>query len=134
MTWRVLVVDDDPQIRDALDRALTRAGYQVLCAEGGDSAYAILSSTPVDIVLLDLIMPQLPGDALFLAIIRRWPTLRSHVILMTTDADVPNREWPEELKSCPLLTKPFRLHELYRAVESVAPAEEPLPRKRSNGH
>ena len=133
MTWRVLVVDDDPQIRDALERALSRVGYEVLTAEGGDSAYAILAGSPVDAVLLDLLMPHLPGDALFLAILRRWPRLKSRVVLMSGHPEASHREWPEELKACPLLVKPFRLRELYAAVAAVLPAEESRPLKRNHG-
>jgi DNA-binding NtrC family response regulator len=133
MNRRVLIVDDDPQIRNALELALVREGYEVITADGGDSAYAVLSDTPVDVILLDLSMPQLPGDALFLAIVRRWPGLARRVILMTGDSDPDSADWPDELKACPILAKPFRLQDLYTAVQSALPEDEVPPLRHSNG-
>ncbi|MEP6571076.1 MAG: response regulator [Gemmatimonadota bacterium] len=126
MKRRILVVDDDAQIRHALIRALERQQYEVISAAGGDSAYAVLSETHVDLVLLDLVMPQMSGDALFLAIIRRWPALRGRVILISGDIHSSRDQWPAELKACRVLEKPFGLAELYRAVE-LALIEEELP-------
>jgi DNA-binding NtrC family response regulator len=130
---RILVVDDDAQIRHALIRALERVGYEVISAAGGDSAYAVLSETHVDLVLLDLVMPQMSGDALFLAIIRRWPALRDRVILISGDIHSSRDRWPTELRECRVLEKPFGLAELYKAVEDAL-IEEDLPPLQNTSH
>ena len=128
MMVRVLVVDDEPQVRSAVERALRRAGYEVLCASSGDSAYGILSDAQVDAILLDLLMPQMGGDALFLAFVRRWPYLIGRVILMSGHPDLDREHWPPELHACPVLEKPFRLEELYRVLEEVIGGTEDLRR------
>jgi sigma-B regulation protein RsbU (phosphoserine phosphatase) len=57
----VLVVEDDPINREILERHLTRQGYQVLLAKGGRQALDMLAATRVDVVLLDLVMPEMDG-------------------------------------------------------------------------
>ena len=132
MNHRVLVVDDEPQVRVAMERALRHVGYDVLTASSGESAYAMLAEERVDGVLLDLSMPQLSGDAVFLAIVRRWPELADRVILMSGYPDPLQDHWPAELRACRTLEKPFSLDELYRVVSEVVkrPGGE---RRRSHG-
>jgi diguanylate cyclase (GGDEF)-like protein len=57
----LLIVDDEPMNRDALQRRLTRAGYQVLTAESGEQALQIVAANRVDLVLLDVMMPGMDG-------------------------------------------------------------------------
>ena len=133
MSHTVLVIDDEPSIRHALDRALRWCGYQVLLASGADSAYELLSEAPVDLVLLDVRMPQMSGDTLFFALVRRWPQLRQRIIFMSGDPEHCRDEWPEELRRRPLLPKPFTLRDLEALLERIlaeGQGEEPL---RSNG-
>jgi CheY-like chemotaxis protein len=66
----------------------------------------------VDLVLLDLHMPQMSGDTFFLALSRRWPRLADRIVLMTGDTFAETAHWPEELRACPLLLKPFTLETL----------------------
>jgi len=60
---RVLVVDDDAGNRDVLSRRLQREGYAVVPAAGGSEALALMAREPVDVVLLDVLMPDLDGLA-----------------------------------------------------------------------
>lgn len=57
----VLVIEDDPINREILERHLTRQGYQVLLAKGGRQALEMLAAARVDVVLLDLVMPDMDG-------------------------------------------------------------------------
>ncbi len=66
----VLVVDDEPAIRDMLTHALSRESYEVLCADSAEEALDIIAQEPVDVVLSDEKMPGMSGTE-FLAIIRR---------------------------------------------------------------
>src|SRR5690242_5294022 len=62
MAERVLIVDDDPVARRLVENMVSRAGYQPVTVEGGDQALAALSDgTPIDCVVLDLVMPDLDG-------------------------------------------------------------------------
>jgi PAS domain S-box-containing protein len=57
----VLIVDDDPRALDLLDATLRPAGYLIHTAQSGTAALAMLSSTPVSVILLDLLMPEMDG-------------------------------------------------------------------------
>ena len=119
MTARVLVVDDEPQVRSAVERALRREGYEVLSASSADSAYVMLSDAQVDAVLLDLLLPEMGGEALFLVLIRRWPYLLGRIVIMSGHPNLDREHWPPELLACPRLEKPFALDELYRVLAEV---------------
>lgn len=82
---RVLVVDDDPRVRDSVGRLLMLDGMQVAFAEHGEAALALLRrDADFDLVLSDLAMPVLDGVALCGALAQTYPTLK--VILMTGQA------------------------------------------------
>ena len=78
---RILVVDDDLGVCLSLRDLLTQAGCDVTVATGGREALARLDDTPVDLVLSDVVMPDLDGHALFLAVRERHPQIP--VVLMT---------------------------------------------------
>jgi DNA-binding NtrC family response regulator len=109
MSPRVLIIDDEPAIRRTLDRALRAMGCEVVTAGDAHLAYHLLHETDVDLVLLDLHLPQMSGDTFFVALTRRWPRLATRIVLMTGDTFAEKSHWPIELQSCPLLLKPFTL-------------------------
>lgn len=116
MSPRVLIIDDEPALRRALERALRRAGYDVVTAGDPCLAYQVLDEIDVDLVLLDLHLPQMSGETLFLALTRRWPRLADRVILMTGDCSPETSHWPPELCRCTLLLKPFTIDALRHTV------------------
>jgi class 3 adenylate cyclase len=82
----ILVVDDNDDNRDMLARRLRRQGYEVLIAAGGRAALAALAGAPVDLVLLDVMMPDLDGYAV-LQQLKADPTLRDIPVLMISALD-----------------------------------------------
>ena len=66
MSSRILLVDDEAPLRRTLQRALSNFGYEVFTAADAHTAYSLLGETSVDLVLLDLRMPEMAGDALYL--------------------------------------------------------------------
>ena len=135
MTARILIVDDEPALRRTLQRALTSHHYDVVSVADPHSAYQMLSETTFDLVLLDLRLPQIGGDTLYLAIIRQWPRLRDRVILMSGDPWSEQMDWPKELVSCPVLAKPFSLETLAKTVCAVlAAADAHTDLLEGNGH
>lgn len=136
MSARILVIDDEPALRRTLERALKSIHYQVVSAGDPHLAYTLLDEMDVDLVLLDLHLPQISGDALFLVLARRWPRLRGRVILMTGDTFAEKDHWPRELLSCPILLKPFTLETLGNAVRAALAAAEAAEggKRASNGH
>jgi DNA-binding NtrC family response regulator len=134
VTIRILVVDDEPALRRTLERALKAQDYEVVSVADPNSGYQILAESNFDVVLLDLRLPQMPGDTFFLAIVRRWPRLKGRVILMSGDP-VPQPEWPAELAACPILFKPFSLDTLMHTVADVLAANRSDPDLlEGNGH
>lgn len=125
MTTRILIVDDEPALRRTLERALRGNQWEVVSVADPNSAYQLLAEASFDAVLLDLRLPQMPGDTFFLAIVRRWPRLRGRVILMSGDPSPQQPDWPEELAACPVLHKPFNLDTLMRTVSAVLEAAQP---------
>jgi class 3 adenylate cyclase/CheY-like chemotaxis protein len=82
----ILVVDDNDDNRDMLSRRLRRQSYQVLTAAGGRAALGVLAASPVDLVLLDVMMPDLDGYAV-LQQLKADPTLRDIPVLMISALD-----------------------------------------------
>jgi CheY-like chemotaxis protein len=117
---RVLVVDDNDQLRPAICECVSRLGYEVV--EAADSAAALqrlddAEAGPIDIVLSDVFMPKLSGTALADIARQRWPGVK--VLLMSGDA-------PEGLsRRYPLICKPFRRSDLAQAMLDLlaAPAD-----------
>jgi CheY-like chemotaxis protein len=118
---RVLVVEDDPGTREVLTAALEDEEYEVLGAASGAAALGTLGRWPVDVVLLNLGLPDMDGWS-FAEAYRQTPTPRAPLLLTTAlavapDGTVGGRPPPEAEA---LLTKPFDLDELLDAVARCA--------------
>lgn len=131
MKPKLLIVDDEPALRRTLERVLRGMEYEVVTAGDAHLAYEALDGMHVDLVLLDLHLPQMSGDTLYLALVRRWPHLADRIVLMTGDTFAQTGHWPSDLRSCPLLLKPFTL-DMLRAV-IVATLERASPGGRRAG-
>ena len=132
MSPRILIVDDEASLRRTLARALKGMGCDVVSAGDAHLAYGMLDETDVDLILLDLHLPQMSGATFYLALIRRWPRLADRIVLVTGDPYAEQTDWPAELRRCPLLLKPFTL-ELLRNVVLAALEGPPREGRASNG-
>jgi DNA-binding NtrC family response regulator len=91
MVERILIVDDDPVQRRLLQSMIARSGYDVVIAEGGDAATALLTgagASPIDAVVLDLVMPDLDGLGVLARI--REAGLTMPVIVQTAHGGIDN--------------------------------------------
>lgn len=116
----VLLVDDEPAICKALSLALTRAGFRVSTALSGESAAAIVRGEHVDVLVVDLRIPDMRGDAFFELASAIQPHLRSRTLFTTGDITERAQELIEACR-CPLLRKPFDLKDLIEWVRGVQP-------------
>ena len=117
---RVLVVDDEPAICKALTMALSRAGFDAVSAQTGEAALAILRSERVDVLVLDLRIPDTRGDVIFELAAATHPHLRTQTLFLTGDISERALRLIAACK-CPSLRKPFELRELTEAVAALAP-------------
>lgn len=81
----ILVVDDEPPVRNAMVRVVQGAGYAALAAGSGLAAIAILESQPVDLVVSDLQMPGMNGMQLLDVVQRRWPGVATVMVTGVTE-------------------------------------------------
>ncbi|MFI7050531.1 response regulator transcription factor [Streptosporangium canum] len=116
-TARVLVVDDEPALREALQSSLEYEGYRVGLASDGLGALEVLEHEPYELVLLDVMMPRLDG----LTTCRRLRAAGNHVpVLMLTARDaVGDRVSGLDAGADDYLVKPFELDELLARVRAL---------------
>ncbi len=112
---RVLVVDDEPQVRATVSEALALEGYDVTEASNGAEALSLLASAAPEAILLDLWMPVMDGWAFRRAQLLTHPQIP--VIVLSAQSLSGDRL--AELRADRLLGKPFDLQALYDAVETV---------------
>lgn len=117
---KVLIVDDEPAICKALKIALERAGYEAIAAQSGDSALTVLSLEAVDVLLLDLRIPDTRGDVVFELAAATHPHLRNQTLFMTGDISDRAHKLIQSCK-CPMIRKPFELREMIAAVDALVP-------------
>jgi DNA-binding response OmpR family regulator len=113
---RILLVDDEPRVREVVAAYLQRDGYRVQTAGDGESALRYLSEFKPDLVVLDLMLPQVSGFDV-LREIRRNGDLP--VILLTARAEEVDRVSGLELGADDYVVKPFSPRELVARVRSV---------------
>ena len=117
---RVLVVDDEPSICKALSIALTRAGYEAVTAQNGESALAIVRTEHVDVMLIDLRIPDMRGDVIFQVAAGHQQQLRYQTLFMT--GDITERAYKLIAAcNCNFLRKPFDLRDMTDAVAALSP-------------
>jgi DNA-binding NtrC family response regulator len=114
MQHSILVVDDDPELRETIREVLVQADFLVNTAASGDDALDLLDREDFDIVLLDLMMPG-PGGMEVLPQIKR-KTPRTRVIMITAFATIENAVASMRKGASDYITKPFKVDELLMAV------------------
>jgi two-component system, OmpR family, response regulator ResD len=113
---RVLVVDDEPMVRDVLSRYLEQSGFEVEAASDGERALAAFAARPPDLVLLDLMLPRLDGFEVFRRIRARND---SPVIMITARGHTTDRIAGLEIGADDYVSKPFSPAEVVARVRSV---------------
>ena len=126
----ILVIDDEPDVRDAVKRVLDRAGYAVRTADSAVDALAELERIPTDVVITDIIMPKIDGVQLIESIRDKFPSVRIIAIsgggnfgiaayqptAITTTAYLASAQ---QAGAHLVLTKPFDTIDLIQAIEKV---------------
>ena len=116
MAKRVLIVDDEPRYLRLLDANLRTEGYEVVTAQDGQQAIDIFSSQPIDLILLDIMMPRLDG---FGATQRIREFSSVPIIILTAKGEEQDRVRGLDLGADDYLVKPFSATELLARVRAV---------------
>ncbi|WP_159941515.1 MULTISPECIES: response regulator transcription factor [unclassified Nocardiopsis] len=124
-TATVLVADDDRAIRDSLERALQLEGYEVRTVPDGVQALAAVHAQPVDLLILDVMMPGV--DGLGVARVLRAEKDRTPILMLTARVETPDRVAGLDAGADDYLAKPFELEELLARLRALlrraAPAD-----------
>jgi len=114
---RVLVVDDEPSMRELLDITLKQEGYDVTLADGGEAAISALEETVFDLVVTDLRMRKVDGLAVLRAVKERAPG--TAVLMVTAFASTDTAVEAMKLGAYDYVTKPFKLDEIRLTIANA---------------
>lgn len=114
---RILVVEDEPGVRDFVKRGLLSVGYDVTAVEDAQLALERLEKNHFDLMVTDIVMPGMDGIALSLKVAKDYPDLR--ILLMTGYATERQRVHNLETLIHTVLAKPFSLKALISTVETA---------------
>lgn len=116
---RVLIVDDEPNIVTSLEFLMKRAGFAVSTANTGRGALASLEATPPDLVILDVMMPDLDGYEICRQV-RAEPAWRdTKIVMLTARGRDAERERGLAVGADAYVTKPFSTRELVEQVKTM---------------
>jgi CheY-like chemotaxis protein len=112
---RVLVVDDDPEVRELMQEVLERRGFEVVAVESGAEALGYLARDTASLILLDLDMDDINGWEV-LSVLKRHPAFGSFRVIVVSGASGTVPKWAGHLR------KPFRVEALLELL-----ASDPVP-------
>jgi len=122
MAKRILIVDDEPRYLRLLEANLRTEGYEVVTAQDGAQAVDVFSGQPVDLVLMDVMMPKLDGFGATQRI-REFSSIP--IIILTAKGDEQDRVRGLDLGADDYLVKPFSATELLARVRAVLRRAQP---------
>jgi len=116
---RVLVIEDEPDIRDLLTYNLQSGGFQVKTADNGQRGLAAFESFTPDVILLDLMLPDVPGTEVCRRIRARTTGAQPAIIMLTAKGEEIDRVVGFEVGADDYVVKPFSVRELLLRVNAV---------------
>lgn len=117
---KILYIEDDHEMIELIEMILSRRGYKVLGAQGGRKGLDIAREVLPDIILLDLMMPDLDGWDVYQQLKSREETKNIPVIVITAKAQPIDRVFSLQIaKVTDYIAKPFRPHELLSSIDRI---------------
>jgi twitching motility two-component system response regulator PilH len=120
---RVLIVDDSPTQLAGLRRVVEKLGYQVITAEDGSAGVEVAKREIPDLILMDVVMPNLNGFQATRTIAKDPKTSHIPIILVTTKDQETDRVWGMRQGAKAYVTKPIDEGDLMRAIKELLPGE-----------
>lgn len=128
MAKTVLVVEDEPHILDPLEFLLERHGLTVRAVTDGAAACRSIESEPPDLVLLDVMIPNIDGFEVLRMVRTRYDEAALPVVILSAKGQEADRLKAAELGANDFITKPFSNNDLIRRIFRQLPDDEPAPR------
>lgn len=123
MVKRVVVIEDEPNISEAIRYILTRNGWHVDVSADGVGAVQSLCADPPDLVILDLMLPNISGFEILRQLRQEARTQALPVLMLTAKGQEADRVQAQQLGVSRFMTKPFANSEVIAAVDELAGAE-----------
>ena len=114
---RVLVADDEPHMSRVIELFLRRAGYEVDTVRDGQEALESILRRPPDVLVTDINMPRMTGQALCLELEKQLPHREFMIVVMTSLTDVEHRHWSQKMRDTLFLEKPVSMRVLVAMLE-----------------
>jgi len=114
---RLLIVDDEGDLRDLLGRVLTSEGYEIVTASTGAEAIGILQKEAFDAALLDILMPEENGFTVLKHITEHHPATKS--IMLTAYSNLHTAIEAKECGASEFISKPYKLETVLMALRKV---------------
>ncbi|MCX5745318.1 MAG: ATP-binding protein, partial [Proteobacteria bacterium] len=116
---RILVIDDEPMLRNVLEHLLSKLGYEVVSATSGQRGIELACSESFDVVLCDLMMPEVDGVAVHDEVLAARPDVARRIVYITGGPVTDRARTFAERTDIMLLAKPFSVAALVEAIERV---------------
>ena len=116
---RILIVDDSPSQLMGIRRIVEKLGHEIVTAEDGASGVEVAKSTMPDLILMDVVMPNLNGFQATRSITREPTTKHIPIVLVTTKDQDTDRVWGMRQGAKAYITKPFTEAQLIEVINSL---------------
>jgi len=114
---KILVIEDEPDLRANVARLLKAEGYDVLTAENGVAGAEMALAQQPDLILCDIAMPEMDGFGVLFSLRENVTTAHVPFIFLTASTRTYDRNFGVELGANDYITKPFKLQDLLEAVK-----------------
>ncbi len=116
---RVLIIEDTPDIQDLLDTVLQEEGFATLLANNGAIGVDLAKQQIPDLIICDLLMPELDGYGVLRAVRQDPQISKIPVIILTALSDQVSMDWVKQLGGDAYVCKPFKRDELLGVIHQV---------------
>ena len=116
MIKKILVIEDEADLRANVSRFLRAEGYEVLVAENGAAGVEIALDRMPDLIVCDITMPEMDGFGVLFSLRANVTTSKIPFIFLTASTRTYDRQWGVELGANDYITKPFKLEDLLAAI------------------
>src|SRR5438128_5217977 len=116
---RVLIVDDDPDVIRLVTYNLSHAGFQTISTTAGREALEIVQKQPPDLIVLDLMLPDVDGMEVCRTLRQQIPSRRIPILMLTARGEEIDRVVGFELGADDYVSKPFSPRELVLRIKSI---------------